>query len=168
MAIALEEAGMAALKGEIPVGAVAVLDGRVVARGHNQRESLRDPTAHAEMLVLREAALRLGRWRLNGVRLYVTLEPCPMCAGAAVLSRISRLIFGCRDPRTGACGSLYTVVQDPRLNHRVEVEEGLRGEECARHLRDFFNGLRAKQAMRGRLANGEPAPGMPTSSERSE
>ncbi|MBI5197182.1 MAG: nucleoside deaminase [Nitrospirae bacterium] len=144
MDIALDEADLAALKGDVPVGAVAVLGDRLIARGHNQREFLGDPTAHAEMSVLREAAARLGRWRLTGLRLYVTLEPCSMCAGAIVLARISKLVFGCRDPKTGACGSVLSIAQNQRLNHWVDVEEGVRAQECAERLQTFFEGRRRK------------------------
>jgi len=135
---ALALAREAALAGEVPVGAVALHDGRIVGRGRNRREEDRDPTAHAELLALQEAARSLGRWRLTGVTMVVTLEPCAMCAGAMVLGRIDRLVYGASDPKAGAVGSLLDLAQDPRLNHRFPVERGLLGEACAALLRDFF------------------------------
>lgn len=146
MDLALGEAARAAALGEVPVGAVLVRDEEVLGRGHNRRESDRDPLGHAELLAIREAAKRLGDWRFVGCSLYVTLEPCAMCAGAAVNSRIERLVFGARDPKAGACGSLWNLVQDPRLNHRVELVEGVRAGECARLLRQFFADLRAARS----------------------
>ena len=128
---ALALAAEAALAGEVPVGAGAVLEGRVVGRGRNRREEDRAPTAHAELLALRDAARTLGRWRLTGVTLVVTLEPCAMCAGALVLARVDRLVFGADDPKAGAVGSLMDLSSDPRLNHRFLVERGLRADECA-------------------------------------
>ncbi|MBI4715367.1 MAG: nucleoside deaminase [Nitrospirae bacterium] len=142
MDVALEEAARAAREGEVPVGAAAVFGDEVIARDHNRREALQDPTAHAEILVLREAARRLGRWRLTGVRLYATMEPCALCAGGLALARIDTLIFGCRDPKAGACGSVFSIVQDLRLNHRIAVVEGVRAEECTGSLRAFFQDLR--------------------------
>jgi tRNA(adenine34) deaminase len=127
---------------EVPVGAVAVLDGRIVGRGRNRREEDRDPTAHAELLALREASRTLGRWRLTGVTLVATLEPCAMCAGAMVLARIDRLVYGADDPKAGAAGSLQDLSADPRLNHRFPVERGLRREDCAALLREFFRARR--------------------------
>jgi tRNA(adenine34) deaminase len=147
MNLAIEEAEQAASEGEVPVGAVAILGDEVIARDHNRREGLKDPTAHAEILTLRETARRLGRWRLTGIRLYVTLEPCVLCAGAIVLSRVSSLIFGCRDSKGGACGSLYSIVQDQRLNHRVDVVEGIRADACAERLKTFFGALRQKGSL---------------------
>jgi tRNA(adenine34) deaminase len=138
MELAIEEARRAAAAGEVPVGAVVVHAGEVVARAHNLRESARDPLAHAELLALRAAAAALGRWRLHGCTLYVTLEPCPMCAGAVVNARIDRLVFGTRDPRTGAVGSIMDIVRDPRLNHRAEVAEGVAAEVAASLLQAFF------------------------------
>lgn len=143
MAMALREARRAARLGEVPVGAVLVgpsPDGAtvVLARGHNLREARQDPTAHAEMLAIRRASRRLGAWRLTGTTLYVTLEPCPMCAGALVLARVARLVFGCRDPRAGAVGSLYDIVRDRRLNHRLSVTEGVLGGEASALLTGFF------------------------------
>ena len=138
MAEALALAREAAANGEVPVGAVAVFEGRVVGRGRNARESARDPTAHAELLAIQEAARTLGRWRLAGVTLVVTLEPCAMCAGAMVLARIDRLVYGASDPKAGAAGSLQDLCNDPRLNHRLPVERGLRAEEAGDLLREFF------------------------------
>lgn len=138
MEIALQQAEEAFCREEVPIGAVLVLEGEILARDHNRREELKDATAHAEILVLREAGQRLGSWRLPGTTLYVTLEPCPMCAGALVLARVSRLVFGARDPKGGAVVSLYNITSDPRLNHRLEVEEGLLAERCAALLRNFF------------------------------
>ncbi len=139
---ALSLAREAAARGEVTVGAVAVFEGRVVGRGANARESARDPTAHAELLAIQDAARTLGRWRLTGVTLFVTLEPCAMCAGAMVLARIDRLVYGASDPKAGAAGSLMDVTADPRLNHRFPVERGLRAEACAELLRQFFRARR--------------------------
>lgn len=139
MEMALEEGRLAYQEGEVPVGAVVVSSLRgVIARAHNQRERLRDPTAHAEMLAIRQAAAALRSWRLSDCVLYVTLEPCPMCAGAIVQARLPLLVFGAYDPKAGACGSLYCIPQDPRLNHRATVIGGVRADECGRLLRDFF------------------------------
>jgi tRNA(adenine34) deaminase len=142
MGEALALARAAAAAGEVPVGAVALLEGRVVGRGANRRETDRDPTAHAELLAIQEAARTLGRWRLTGVTLVVTLEPCAMCAGAMVLARIDRLVYGAVDPKAGAAGSLADLTQDPRLNHRFPVERGVREGECGDLLRDFFRARR--------------------------
>lgn len=142
MEMALEEARRAAEKGEVPVGAVLVLGEKVIGRGHNLRESLGDPLAHAELIALREGARELGCWRLEGSTMYVTLEPCPMCAGALVLARVSRLVFGARDLVMGAAGSRYNLVQDENLPHRLEVLEGIMEEECRGLLRTFFRGRR--------------------------
>ncbi len=139
---ALALAREAAARGEVPVGAVAVCDGRVVGRGANARESARDPTAHAELLALQEAARTLGRWRLTGTTLVVTLEPCAMCAGAMVLARIDRLVFAASDPKAGAVGSLMDLSSDPRLNHRFPVERGVLAEEASELLRAFFRARR--------------------------
>lgn len=138
MARALEQARAAAAVGEVPVGAVVVLDGRLVAEASNRTRTLADPTAHAELLVLRAAARRLGDWRLLDAALHVTLEPCAMCAGAMVLARIARLAYAAPDPKSGMCGSLGNIVQDPRLNHRVELSTGVLAEEAGALLRGFF------------------------------
>jgi tRNA(adenine34) deaminase len=138
MTQALVEAGYAAEEGEVPIGCVIVHEGRIIGRAHNQRERLNDPTAHAEMIAITQAAEALGRWRLTGCAVYVTLEPCAMCAGALVLARIDRLVFGARDEKAGACGTLYNIVQDPRLNHRIQVTEGVGVEPAVALLRDFF------------------------------
>lgn len=140
---ALAEVGAGATLGEVPIGAVLVHEGIVLARAHNLRESRQDPTAHAELLAIRDAAAALGSWRLLDCTLYVTLEPCAMCAGAIVLARIPRLVFGALDPKAGACRSLFTLTQDPRLNHRVEVEAEVLAEDSQRLLQDFFRKLRA-------------------------
>ncbi len=144
MAEALAEARRAAAEGEVPVGAVVVCEGRVVGRGRNARERLQDPTAHAEVLALREASRSLGRWRLSGCTLLVTLEPCFMCAGALVNARVDRLVFAVRDPKAGAAGSLGDVCRDPRLNHRLQVAEGLLSGECGELLRGFFRERRKR------------------------
>jgi tRNA(adenine34) deaminase len=139
MGIALEEARSALAHSDVPVGAVVVdAAGEVVSRRHNEREALSDPTAHAEVLALRDAAAARGTWRLDGCALVVTLEPCPMCAGAAVAARLDSVIFGAADPKAGAMGSLYNLGADPRLNHEVEVIGGVRGEACAELLSTFF------------------------------
>jgi tRNA(adenine34) deaminase len=136
---ALAEAGRALPAGDVPIGAV-VLDpaGRVIGAGHNRREADQDPTAHAELLALRAAAGEVGTWRLEGCTLAVTLEPCTMCAGAAVLARVGRIVFGAHDPKAGAVGSLWDVVRDPRLNHRPEVVGGVLADECGAVIREFF------------------------------
>jgi tRNA(adenine34) deaminase len=141
---ALRLAAEAGAAGEVPVGAVAVCEGRVVGRGRNRREGDKDPTAHAELLAVQEAARTLGRWRLSGVTLYVTLEPCAMCAGALVLARIDRLVYGAADPKAGAAGSLMDLTADPRLNHRFPVERGLLGEAAGELLRAFFRDRRGR------------------------
>jgi tRNA(adenine34) deaminase len=142
MTEALRLAREAGARGEVPVGAVAVFEGRVVGRGANAREAAHDPTAHAELLAVQEAARALGRWRLTGVTVYVTLEPCAMCAGAMVLARIDRLVFAAADPKAGAVGSLFDLSRDPRLNHRYPVDRGLLGEEASELLRGFFRARR--------------------------
>jgi tRNA(adenine34) deaminase len=142
--LALEEARLAVQEGEVPVGAVLVIDGRVIARSHNLRESLSDPTAHAEMLALREASQRLLRWRLTDATLYITMEPCAMCAGAAILARINRIVYGCRDPKAGACGSVFDITREARLNHRIEVVGGILEEACHKIVRNFFADRRNK------------------------
>lgn len=146
MAEALGEARAAAVLGEVPIGAVVVRGGEVVGRGHNRREIDADPLAHAEILAIREAAARVAGWRLTECTLYVTLEPCPMCAGALVAARVDRLVYGAADPKAGYCGTLGNLVQDPRLNHRLAVTAGVLEEECAAVLREFFAGLRRRPA----------------------
>jgi len=142
---ALKEAAAAFEKDEVPVGAVIVHEDRVIARAHNQRELLNDPTAHAEMIAITQAAAALETWRLTGATIYVTLEPCAMCAGAMVLARLDRLVFGTNDPKAGACGTLYNIVQDLRLNHRLEVVSGVLAEDCGRLLSDFFGRKRGRE-----------------------
>lgn len=143
MRLALEEARRALEHDDVPIGAVVLADdGRVLAVGHNERELHEDPTAHAEILALRRAAEALGSWRVLGATLYVTLEPCTMCAGAIVLSRIPRVVYGCTDPKAGAAGSVLDVLADPRLNHRPEVLGGILADECAELLRAFFRARR--------------------------
>jgi tRNA(adenine34) deaminase len=142
MAEALAFARIAFGEQEVPVGAVVTRDGKMLGRGRNRREGLHDPTHHAEIEALREAAESLGTWRLEGCTLYATLEPCPMCAGAAVNARIARIIYGCADPKAGYCGTLGNIPQDPRLNHRCEVEGGLMSEEAGGLLKLFFQARR--------------------------
>lgn len=151
MRVALEEARAAERSGEVPVGAAIVRAGEIVARGHNLTHTLQDPTAHAEMVAIRRAAQATGHWRLLDCTLYVTLEPCAMCAGAIVLSRLPALVYGAADPKAGMCGSLENLVQDPRLNHRVELIGGVLAEECGGRLREFFRARRSS-----------PPPGTPT------
>jgi tRNA(adenine34) deaminase len=138
MGLALAEAQRAGARGEVPVGAVVVADGLVIGAAGNQREADGDPTAHAEMVALRRAASEWASWRLSEATVYVTLEPCPMCAGALVAARVSRLVFGASDPKAGACGSLYNLCVDPRLNHEIEVTTGVCGAECAALLSAWF------------------------------
>lgn len=145
MGVALEEAQAAADEGEVPIGAVVVCEGELVARAHNRRETDADPAAHAEFLAMEEAARVLGRWRLTGCTVYVTLEPCLMCAGLMVNARVSRCVFGASDPKGGAVGTLYDVSADPRLNHAFPVTPGVRAEECAELLRSFFRTRRGKR-----------------------
>ncbi|WP_044890969.1 tRNA adenosine(34) deaminase TadA [Myxococcus hansupus] len=142
---ALTLAREAAELGEVPVGAVAVLDGAVVGTGFNRREVDRNPLAHAEMLAMDAAARKIGAWRLSGVTLYVTLEPCAMCAGGLVQSRVTRLVFGASDPKAGAVGSLYNLVEEPRHNHRLQVTSGILADESRLLLKTFFGRLRAKK-----------------------
>jgi tRNA(adenine34) deaminase len=144
MGEALAEARRAAAIGEVPVGAVVVAGESVAGRGHNRRESDRDPLAHAELLAIAEAARTIGGWRLEGCTIYVTLEPCAMCAGALVNSRVERLVFGAPDPKAGFCGSLGDLVRDRRLNHRLEVTSGVLAIECGELLSGFFAGLRER------------------------
>ncbi|MGI5907127.1 MAG: tRNA adenosine(34) deaminase TadA [Christensenellales bacterium] len=142
---ALAEAKKAMDKGEIPVGAVVVLGGEVIGRGHNLREATGDPTAHAEMLALREAARAIGHWRLIGCTLYVTLEPCPMCAGAIINGRVDRVCFGAFDPKAGCCGTLYDLTGERKFNHHPDVAGGVLNDECAALLIEFFSKRRAAQ-----------------------
>ncbi len=144
MRLALAEAEKAAAIGETPVGAVLVIDNQVIAAAHNMRETWQDPAAHAELLVVREAAARLGRWRLQDATVYVTLEPCLMCAGALVLARVGRLVYGCRDPKAGALGSVYDVVRDGRLNHTYRITPGVLEADCRAMLTGFFARLRVE------------------------
>lgn len=142
MRLALEEAARAEALGEVPVGAVIVAEGRLVATGHNLTHTANDPSAHAEMVAIRRAAEATGHWRLLGCTLYVTLEPCAMCSGAIVLSRLPRLVYGAADPKAGMCGSLENLVQDARLNHRVALTAGVLAAECGDVLRAFFRARR--------------------------
>jgi tRNA(adenine34) deaminase len=142
MRMALAEAQAAAAAGEVPVGAIIVCNDRVIAAAHNQRETLRDPTAHAEMIAITQAAESLGAWRLEGCTLYVTLEPCPMCAGAIVQSRVPRVVYGAIDPKAGAVESLYTLLADERLNHRPNVTGSVLAEPCGEILTSFFRARR--------------------------
>jgi len=144
MLLALAEAALASAADEVPVGAVVVHPERgVIARAHNWRERLQDPTAHAELIALRQAASVLGTWRLEGCTIYVTLEPCPMCAGAIVQARVASVVFGCTDRKAGACETLYQITSDPRLNHRCEVIGGVLADRCAALLSEFFAAKRA-------------------------
>ena len=142
MGIAIEEARSAEAHGDVPVGALVVIGGRVIARRHNEREATHDPTAHAEILALRDAAEATGSWRLDGATVVVTLEPCPMCAGALQQARVERVVFGAVDLKAGACGSLYNIGSDPRLNHEFALTHGVRADECAVLLSEFFAGRR--------------------------
>ena len=138
MRLAIDQAKIAEENGDVPIGAVIVYKSQIIGKAYNQREQLKDPTAHAEIIALTQAAAFLESWRLNGCTMYVTLEPCPMCAGALVLARMDRLVYGCDDPKTGACKSLYNIVQDERLNHKLEVTSGVLEEECREQLQGFF------------------------------
>jgi tRNA(adenine34) deaminase len=146
MGLAVAEAQAASQQGEVPVGAVALIGGNIVAARHNEREAAGDPTAHAEILALRDAAAAVGGWRLSELTLVVTLEPCPMCAGALVAARVRRVVFGASDPRAGACGTLYNLCADPRLNHELEVRGGVGAAECAALLSSFFADKRTDRA----------------------
>ena len=143
MRMALEEAARAPTVGEVPIGALIVQDNQVLAQAHNYRELWQDPTAHAEVITIRAAATALGTWRLTDTTLYVTVEPCSMCIGAIILARISRVVFGSWDPKAGACGSVFDLTNEPRLNHRVEIVGGLLEEESQALLQQFFRQLRA-------------------------
>ena len=138
MRVAIEAARIAEDNGDVPIGAVIVYKNQIIGKAYNQREQLNDPTAHAEIIALTQAAAFIESWRLHDCTIYVTLEPCPMCAGALVLSRMDRLVYGCDDLKTGACKSLYNIVQDERLNHRLEVTSGVLAEECSKLLQEFF------------------------------
>ena len=142
---ALQEATAAEDLAEVPIGAIVVKDGQIIGRGHNLRETEQDPTAHAEMIAIRQAAERLGSWRLIDCSLYVTLEPCVMCMGAIILARIPQLVYGSRDPKAGAVGSIYNFSTDDRFNHQVQVREGVLQEECSNQLRGFFKNLRERK-----------------------
>ena len=141
---ALEQAKKALYEGEVPVGAVLIQEDKVISEACNRKESLNDPTAHAEILAIKEASQKLGSWRLNGATLYVTKEPCPMCAGAIVQARIERLVFGAKDDKAGAAGTLFNLLQDKRLNHQLEVASGVSRKECKELLQKFFSKLRSK------------------------
>ena len=146
MKMAIDQACVAEENGDVPIGCVIVYQDQVIGRACNQREQLHDPTAHAEIIALTQAAAYIGNWRLHGCTIYVTLEPCPMCAGALVLARLDRLVYGADDPKTGAVKSLYTIVQDDRLNHRLEVTSGVLEDECRNQLQDFFRQRRAENS----------------------
>ena len=146
MELALDEARLSfEERNEVPVGALVVAGGQVIARAHNQKETWKDPTAHAEILAMRDAAQQLGRWRLTDSTLYVTVEPCMMCAGAAVMARVARIVYGCRDSKAGGCGSVFTIPQERRLNHRPEVLGGELERDCQALLQEFFRRLREKE-----------------------
>jgi len=142
MILALEQARFAEAIGDVPIGAIVVRDGVVIGSGYNRREADKDPTAHAEILAIREASKTLGGWRLTGCELYVTIEPCPMCAGAIVMARLDRVVFGARDIKAGAVASLYQMLQDERLNHQIDVVEGILETECSMIIKQFFRVLR--------------------------
>jgi tRNA(adenine34) deaminase len=154
MGKAIAQAKKAEAIGEVPIGAVIVKDGAVIARGYNLRESKQDPSAHAEMIAIRKAAKKLNSWRLTGATLYVTLEPCTMCMGAVILSRLDRVVFGSYDPKGGAAGSLFDLSNDKRLNHSVVLTPGVRGDETSALLSNFFAALRARKKQL-KTANGE-------------
>jgi len=149
MSYALREAERALEKGEVPVGCVIVLDGAIIGKAHNQRELLQDPTAHAEILAITQAANAIGSWRLENAKLYVTLEPCPMCAGAIINARIAEVYYGAVDPKAGCCGSLMNLCEDTRFNHRPKVIGGLMAEQCGGILTNFFRAIRAEKGMSG-------------------
>lgn len=144
---AIKEAEIAGSYGEVPIGAVVVYEGEIIGRGHNMREIWRDPTAHAEMLAIREASRRLGGWRLAGCTLYVTLEPCSMCAGAIVLARVDEVVFGAHDPKAGACGSVLSILETVQLNHRPKVTTDILREECSLLLKSFFRSVRKQKKL---------------------
>lgn len=144
MQLALQQAQIAANKQEIPIGAVLVKDKKVIAQAHNMRETWQDGTAHAEIIVVKQACKLLNTWRLTGCTLYVTVEPCPMCAGALIMSRLDRLVYGCADSKAGACESLFNIVNNPNLNHRLKVTAGICETECRKIIKDFFLAKRTK------------------------
>lgn len=144
MNMAIRQAQIAEDNGDVPIGCVIIFENQVVGKACNQREQLNDPTAHAEIIALGQAAEAVGNWRLHGCTVYVTLEPCPMCAGALVLARVDRLVFGCDDPKAGACGSIYDIVRDGRLNHCINVTSGVLAEDCSGQLSGFFQRRRAE------------------------
>jgi tRNA(adenine34) deaminase len=146
MNLAVDQAAIAEENGDVPIGCVIVYENKVIAKGYNQREQLNDPTAHAEMIALTAAADYVGNWRLHGCTVYVTLEPCCMCAGALVLARIDRLVYGCDDPKAGACTSLYNIVQDDRLNHNIEITKGILSDKCQQQLQEFFQQRRKEKS----------------------
>lgn len=154
---ALEEAQQAALLGEVPIGAVLVYEGKIIARAHNLRETTQNATTHAELLVIQEACKKIGSWRLEDTTLYVTLEPCPMCAGAILQSRVPRVVYGARDQKAGCVDSLYHLLNDERFNHKCNVTEGILAEECGQILTDFFKALRdrKKAEKKARLASND-------------
>lgn len=154
---ALEEAQQAALLGEVPIGAVLVYEGKIIARAHNLRETTQNATTHAELLVIQEACKKIGSWRLEDTTLYVTLEPCPMCAGAILQSRVPRVVYGARDQKAGCVDSLYHLLNDERFNHECDVTEGILAEECGQILTDFFKALRdrKKAEKNSRLASND-------------
>ncbi|WP_078378418.1 tRNA adenosine(34) deaminase TadA [Sutcliffiella halmapala] len=153
---AIEEAKKAEALAEVPIGAVLVKDGAVIARGHNLRETTQRSITHAEILVIDEACEKLGTWRLEDTTLYVTLEPCPMCAGAIILSRVQRVVYGAKDPKAGCAGTLMNLLDDSRFNHQTEVESGVLEEECGALLTDFFKNLRQKKKERKQQLKLEP------------
>jgi len=146
MRVAIDAAKIAEENGDVPIGAVIVYKEQIIGKAYNQRQQLQDPTAHAEIIALTQAAAALENWHLNGCTMYVTLEPCPMCAGALVLARMDRLVYGCDDPKTGAVKSLYNIVQDGRLNHRLEVTSGVLADECTQLLQQFFQNRRGQNS----------------------
>ncbi len=146
MRVAIDQAEIARQNGDVPVGAVIVQAGRLIAKAYNHREQLKYPTAHAEIIALKQAAEAVGNWHLDDCTIYVTLEPCAMCAGALVLARMDRLVYGCEDPKAGACGSLYNIVQDGRLNHRLDITSGVMEKECRRQLQEFFQHRRTENS----------------------
>lgn len=146
MRMAIDQAYIAEENGDVPIGCIIVHEHRVIAKAYNQREQLHDPTAHAEIVALTQAAEYIGNWRLHGCTLFVTLEPCPMCAGALVLGRLDRVVYGTDDPKTGAVRSLYQIVEDQRLNHQLEVTRGVLQDECRKQLQDFFQKRRLENA----------------------